>query len=136
MCDSLCYSYAVQRDGHHLSASTPVVLAADKAVVHAARFLPVRDSRKQKIRGLWRHGRKVLRAQLRMEAGGGQTKPKRIPLSAVNLESGPRRAGKGPHCQSRRKASTDRARSGVRGFRDAIPCQSDSRTEKGEHASQ
>jgi len=85
MCDSLCYSYAVQRDGHHLSASTPVVLAADKAVVHAARFLPVRDSRKQKIRGLWRHGEKYY-AQLRMEAGGGQTKPKRIPLSAVNLD--------------------------------------------------
>jgi integrase len=47
---------------------------------HPTRFLPVLDSRKRKIRGLWRRGNRYY-AQLRV---GG--KPKRIPLQAANLK--------------------------------------------------
>jgi integrase len=47
---------------------------------HSARFIPVRDSRKQKIRGLWKRGTRYY-AQLRVDG-----KPKRIPLIADNLD--------------------------------------------------
>ena len=36
------------------------------------------NSRKEKIRGLWKRGHKYY-AQLRMEVGDGQTQPKMIP---------------------------------------------------------
>jgi integrase len=52
---------------------------------HVARFLPVLDSRKRKIRGLWRRGDRYY-AQLRMDIGNGQSKPKRIPLTAITLD--------------------------------------------------
>jgi len=53
---------------------------------HAVRFVAVFDSRKRKIRGLWRRGDRYY-AQMRMEVeGGGQTKPKRIPLHATTLD--------------------------------------------------
>jgi integrase len=48
---------------------------------HSARFIPVRDSRKQKIRGLWQRGSRYY-VQLRVDG-----KPKRIPLIADNLDS-------------------------------------------------
>ncbi len=51
----------------------------------AAKFLPVRDSRKRKIRGLWRRGDRYY-AQLRIEVGNGHSKPKRIPLEATTLD--------------------------------------------------
>jgi integrase len=52
---------------------------------HAVRFVVVTDSRKRKIRGLWKRGDRYY-AQLRMEVEGGQTKPKRIALKATTLE--------------------------------------------------
>jgi integrase len=52
---------------------------------HAVRFVVVSDSRKRKIRGLWKRGDRYY-AQLRMEVEGGQTKPKRIALNATSLD--------------------------------------------------
>jgi integrase len=52
---------------------------------HAVRFVVVTDSRKRKIRGLWKRGNRYY-AQLRMEVAGGQTKPKRIALKATSLD--------------------------------------------------
>jgi hypothetical protein len=52
---------------------------------HATRFLPVLDSRKRKIRGLIRRGDRYY-AQLRVDIGNGQSKPKRIPLIATTLD--------------------------------------------------
>ena len=52
---------------------------------HAVRFVVVTDSRKRKIRGLWKRGDRYY-AQLRMEVEGGQTKPKRIALNAATLD--------------------------------------------------
>jgi hypothetical protein len=52
---------------------------------HATRFLPVLDSRKRKIRGLIRRGDRYY-AQLRVDIGNGQSKPKRIPLTATTLD--------------------------------------------------
>jgi integrase len=43
------------------------------------------DSRKRKIRGLWRRGDRYY-AQLRMDIGNGQSKPKRIPLTAATID--------------------------------------------------
>ena len=43
------------------------------------------NSRKEKIRGLWKRGHKYY-AQLRMEVGDGQTRPKMIPLQAATLD--------------------------------------------------
>jgi integrase len=52
---------------------------------HATRFIPVLDSRKRKIRGLIRRGDRYY-AQLRVDIGNGQSKPKRIPLTATTLD--------------------------------------------------
>ena len=52
---------------------------------HAVRFVVVTDSRKRKIRGLWKRGDRFY-AQLRMEVEGGQTKPKRVALKATSLD--------------------------------------------------
>jgi integrase len=52
---------------------------------HAVRFVVVTDSRKRKIRGLWKRGDRYY-AQLRMEVEGGRTKPKRIALKATTLD--------------------------------------------------
>ena len=68
------YSYAMQRND-----------APQSKKGHAARFLPVFDSRKRKIRGLWHRGSRYY-AQLRMEMGNGETKPRRIPLEAATLD--------------------------------------------------
>jgi hypothetical protein len=40
---------------------------------------------REKIRGLWKRGHKYY-AQLRMEVGDGQTRPKMIPLQAATLD--------------------------------------------------
>ena len=50
-----------------------------------SRFVAVFDSRKRKIRGLWQRGERYY-AQMRMEVEGGQTKPKRLPLTAKTLD--------------------------------------------------
>ena len=52
---------------------------------HSARFIPVLDSRKRKIRGLIQRGDRYY-AQLRVDIGNGQSKPKRIPLTATTLD--------------------------------------------------
>ena len=52
---------------------------------HAPRFVAVFDSRKRKIRGLWKRGTRYY-AQMRMDIGADQTKPKRIPLDAKTLD--------------------------------------------------
>ncbi|HEY5743712.1 MAG TPA: site-specific integrase [Terrimicrobiaceae bacterium] len=70
----MCYSYAMQRND-----------APQSKKGHAARFLPVFDSRKRKIRGLWQRGSRYY-AQLRMEMGNGESKPRRIPLEAATLD--------------------------------------------------
>lgn len=55
------------------------------AVLHAARFEAVHDSRKRKVIGLWRRGQRYY-AQLRVDLGNGRTAPRRIPLKAENLD--------------------------------------------------
>jgi integrase len=57
----------------------------DETTGHAARFLPVHDSRKRIIRGLWRRNDRYY-AQLRMEGEDGLSKPKRIPLGIMPLD--------------------------------------------------
>ena len=54
---------------------------------HGARFERVLNTRKEKIRGLWKRGHKYY-AQLRMEVGDGQTRPKMIPLQAFPARHG------------------------------------------------
>ena len=48
-------------------------------------FVAVYDSRKQRIRGLWRRGSRYY-AQMRIAVGAGVSKPKRIPLEAQTLD--------------------------------------------------
>ena len=74
LCYEMCYYYVMQRNDAPKSNES-----------HAARFHPVFDSRKSKIRGLWQRGDKFY-AQMRMEVEGGKTKPKRIPLDATTLD--------------------------------------------------
>ena len=64
---------------------TDIDTSVEVARDHAVRFVAVTDSRKRKIRGLWKHGDRYY-AQMRMEVEGGQTKPKRIALSATTLD--------------------------------------------------
>jgi integrase len=66
----MCYFYAMQRND---------TAESSKDQNHAPRFLPVLDSRKRKVRGLWKRGSRFY-VQIRMEVSDGQTKPKRIPL--------------------------------------------------------
>lgn len=56
-----------------------------KVKSHAATFFPVVDSRKRKIRGLWQRDSRYY-LQMRVDKGGGETKPVRIPLEAANVE--------------------------------------------------
>ncbi len=52
---------------------------------HVASFLPVLDSRKRKIAGLWQRGERYY-AQLRVNLGNGTTAPRRFALEATNLD--------------------------------------------------
>ena len=52
---------------------------------HRQSFLPVFDSRKRKIPGLWTRGDKYY-AQLRVDLGNGRTAPRRLALNASNLD--------------------------------------------------
>ena len=71
MCDGLCDCHAVQRK--------------DTEESHAARFIAVVDSRKRKIRGLVRRGKRFY-AQMRIAEGpNGKSRPVRIPLEAASL---------------------------------------------------
>ena len=56
-----------------------------RAKNHAVRFVAVFDSRKRKVRGLWRRGDHYY-AQLRMRDKAGVSKPKRISLGVANLD--------------------------------------------------
>jgi integrase len=64
-----CYFYAMQRSAH----------PPDK-------FTAVYDSRRQRVRGLWRRGRRYY-AQMRVDTGNGASQPKRIPLAAETLDA-------------------------------------------------
>ena len=72
LCDGLCDCAAMQRN--------------DTEERHAARFLPVFDSRKRKIRGLIRRGDKFY-AQMRIAGPDGKSRPVRIPLEATSLDA-------------------------------------------------
>ena len=52
---------------------------------HGGSFLPVLDSRKRKIPGLWQRD-SVYYAQLRVALGNGRTAPRRFALVASNLD--------------------------------------------------
>ena len=47
--------------------------------------MAVYDSRRQRVRGLWRRGKRYY-AQMRVDVSGGVSKPKRIPLAADTLD--------------------------------------------------
>jgi integrase len=70
LCDGLCDCDAMARND------------TDKS--HAARFLPVFDSRKRKIRGLVRRGDRYY-AQMRIAQPDGKSRPVRVPLEAAFL---------------------------------------------------
>ena len=55
------------------------------AVNNGASFQAVFDSRKRKISGLWIRGSRYY-AQLRVDLGNGKTAPRRIALTAENLD--------------------------------------------------
>jgi hypothetical protein len=48
-------------------------------------FIAVYDGRRQRVRALWRRGTRYY-AQMRVDTGGGVSKPKRIPLAAQTLD--------------------------------------------------
>lgn len=52
---------------------------------HSPSFLPVFDTRKRKVPGLWIRGTRYY-AQLRVDQGNGRTSPRRFALDAGNLE--------------------------------------------------
>ena len=56
-----------------------------KKQYHEQSFLPVLDSRKRKIPGLWMRGSRC-HAQLRIDLGNGRTAPRRLALEASNLD--------------------------------------------------
>jgi integrase len=58
---------------------------------HAARFVPVLDSRKQKIKGLWQRGNKFY-AQMRIATADGNSRPVRIPLEATKIDEAKKEA--------------------------------------------
>jgi integrase len=70
LCYALCYFYAMLRSAHHPAAD---------------QFTAVYDSRKQRVRGLWRRGARYY-AQMRVDVGNGISQPKRIPLQAATLD--------------------------------------------------
>lgn len=53
---------------------------------HTARFEAVLNSRKRKVRGLWKRGAHYY-AQVRIDLGNGRTSPRRIRLEADNLKA-------------------------------------------------
>ena len=53
---------------------------------HGESFLPVADSRKRKIIGLWQRGDRYY-AQLRVDLGNGRTAPRRVALDANDLDA-------------------------------------------------
>ncbi|MCE9610352.1 MAG: site-specific integrase [Chthoniobacter sp.] len=55
------------------------------AGIHAPSFQAVFDSRKRKVPGLWLRGSRYY-AQLRVDLGNGRTAPRRIALTAENLD--------------------------------------------------
>jgi integrase len=58
---------------------------------HAARFVPVFDSRKSKIKGLVQRGSRYY-AQMRVATPDGRTRPVRVPLKAARLDDAKKEA--------------------------------------------
>jgi integrase len=83
LCDFLCDFYGVKRN-----ASQSTKGKSQKVVGNhrEGRFLPVKDSRKRKVRGMVeRNGRYY--AQMRVSLPNGKTKAVRIPLEATRLDA-------------------------------------------------
>ena len=59
--------------------------SSGNGVIHAPSFQAVFDSRKRKVPGLWLRGSRYY-AQLRIDLGNGRTGPRRIALTAANLD--------------------------------------------------
>lgn len=59
--------------------------SSGNGVIHAPSFQAVFDSRKRKVPGLWLRGSRYY-AQLRIDMGNGRTAPRRIALTAANLD--------------------------------------------------
>jgi integrase len=59
--------------------------SSGNGVIHAPSFQAVFDSRKRKVPGLWLRGSRYY-AQLRIDLGNGRTAPRRIALTAANLD--------------------------------------------------
>ena len=76
LCYALCYCYGVKRTATGSNG---------RSEEHGASFLPVFDSRKRKVPGLWRRGTRYY-AQLRVDLGNGRTAPRRLALDAGNLD--------------------------------------------------
>ena len=83
LCNDLCDSYAMRRDRTRETKKD--------AKNHAARFVPVFDSRKSKIRGLVRRGDRYY-AQMRIATPDGKTRPVRVPLKATTLDGAKKEA--------------------------------------------
>ncbi len=71
MCYEVCYCYGMER------AATESISRNKRS--HPLSFLPVLDSRKRKIPGLWQRGSRYY-AQLRVDLGNGRTAP-RLPTA-------------------------------------------------------
>ena len=74
---TLCYCHEMNRAATQSNKG--------KVTKHAASFLPVFDSRKRKVPGLWQRGARYY-AQLRVDQGNGRTSPRRFALDAASLE--------------------------------------------------
>lgn len=82
MCDFLCDFNAMQRNGTQASDKE-----VKKAAVHGAqRFVPVKDSRKRKVRGMVTRNGKFY-AQMRIATSSGKSKAVRMPLKSLTLDA-------------------------------------------------
>jgi integrase len=76
LCDRLCDCNAVRRNEATVKTKK----------YHAARFVPVFDSSKSKIKGLVQRGNKYY-AQMRVATSDGKTRPVRVPLKAKTIKA-------------------------------------------------
>jgi len=83
LCDFLCDFYAVKRNAPLKDIASGMKIATGHKI---GRFLPVKDSRKRKVRGMVeRNGRYY--AQMRVSLPNGKSKAVRIPLDATRLDA-------------------------------------------------
>ena len=76
-CYTPCYCFAVKRGATQSDEQ--------RRKNHGGSFLPVFDSRKRKIPGLWTRDSRYY-AQIRVDLGNGRTAPRRLALEADNLD--------------------------------------------------